>query len=277
MGRGSRVVGVLIAVVAVGSGALSRVHCQEPAGGYQLSFGARVERVDTQDELVSPRVYSAFGVTQIGGSLARFGAGSRHELTFWYGESALRSGDPFTYLSRGRTVRTPETTTTLGEASYAWARSLGSTSWRLGAQVEARVQHTEYELGSGSAEAFLYAGTLGIAVHGVPFSDARRRVAVRVSIPVVGWVSRPPPSTVDEARLNADSDFFHRVATGSVTVPYELRAADLTVRFSRRFGSMAWGWAAARAGLQWHDGGGRYAATQVGFAVGLSLEWGGER
>lgn len=241
---------------------------------WSIGVGVRLDRFASQDGLVTPRPHSGIGASQGGIVLDRGTPTARHQFAVWFGAIDV-ANDAFSYQGRGGPRAVPDGLAELGEAVYTYTRRLGNGPWWLGAQAAVDVAHVGYEFGSGSADGFLYYGALGAAVSRDIDIGHGRDLELQVAVPLVAWAARTPYATVDEERLQASSDFFHRVGTGGLTGLPTLSAFRLAAVFTAPLTTRTAFRAAGRLGYTRHDDGEAFAAFRAGVDLGFSLRFGG--
>jgi len=285
----------LLTAAAVAAGALcaapGRVAAQEGgdgdppdwsgAGTWSLrTFGVsmRYERFQALDALTSPRRYTGSGFSQNGFHVTLRSDDAGHELEGWIGTLGVAADDGFTFHRWGGATRTSESETELVEATYRHARRVGDGPWWLGAAFNLQVHHTTYAFGAGEAEGFLYFGALGLDGRRELALGQGRRLRVSLEVPLLAWAARPTWSTVDEARLQSSSDFFHRMSTGGLTWPGTMQAVSGRVVYEHLLSDRLALRAGARTGYVRHTDGPVYQALRVGLEMGLTYVWiGGAR
>lgn len=272
--------GIALLLVWLGAQLTDRqcLRAQQDAVGqgseWSLGFGFRVERFTSQDRLVSPRPHHGIGPSQGGITLDVRTPASRHRFAVWFGALDV-ADDPFSYQGRGGPRSVPNGSAELGEAVYSFTHRVGDSPWWMGAEASADVAHVEYEFGSGSADGFLYYGALGAAVIRDVDVGRERRLELQLGIPLVAWTARSPFTTVDEERLQASSDFFHRVGTGRLTGIPTLAALRFAAVFTAPMTSRTAFRAAGRIAYTRHDDPETFTALRTGVDLGFSLRFGG--
>lgn len=259
------------------AGALPSLGLEAQEVGAQLSIGVgvRVDYASHRDLLTSPRRYDGWGFSQVAGRLAYESRGSVHEVDVWFGGMDVDAGN-FTFSRRGGTASTEPSEAEYGDASYRYLRRILESPWWAGLALSVRVNHNTYEFATGNAEGFLYFGALEVRGRRDLELGEGRRVLFALGIPVLSWAARPTYSTVDESRLQASNDFFHRLESGGFTGPNGLQAVNGSVTYEHALGSRL----AFRGGTHLdyarrdHSDGG-YAGFRVGLETGLHLRWGG--
>jgi hypothetical protein len=270
-----------VSIVAVGAvaalGLNSPCTAQHPdAAGVvaRLGLGVSADYFASLDPLVSPRTYSGTDVHQNGFYLSFATPGSDHEIEGWYGKLDVASDGGFNFTRRGQNVGTPESEAEILSASYTLLLRLANRWW-AGFAVAADASHTKYEFGASAAEAFLYFVSLDLAGRHDFDLGPGRALQLRLRIPLVGWATRPPYSTVDEERLQASSDVSHRLEQGDWFTPASLRGVSARMRIQQELGSHVGVHAALRFGFVRYHGKGRFDSIRAGLDLGAFLRWPG--
>ena len=259
------------ALVALAAGAPKAGAAQETV----IALSLAAEGLSNQDDLVSARRLdgSSLGLGHV--SVTHTDGPARHEFRIGLRSLELTSQDPFSYQVRGGALRSPPSEATVGDASYAYSRKVGS-SWHVGGAAGLDVEHTEYEYGAGSAEGFLYVASVQALLERT-ILEGPRSLAVQVRIPLVSWVARPPFSTVDEERLQADNDFLHRLGTGETAFPGRLWLVDGRARYRQVLsGRLAW-IADLRVRYARYDDPSAIRSLRYGADLGFGVRFGGGR
>ncbi|NNF26213.1 MAG: hypothetical protein HKO53_07840 [Gemmatimonadetes bacterium] len=269
VGRACLCAGVL-ACSATGLGA------QESATVTTLGLSVATDYFANQDALVSPRRHDGVGVGPGAFTIAVERPGSRHGFGIGLRRLDIAAGPNFSYTIRGGQARTIDSEVTLVDAFYSYMRRLDDGRWWLGGAASLNLAHSEYEFGAGAAEGFLYVASLQAVGGRTLMSEEDRSLAVRVRLPLLAWVARPPFSTVDEERLQSSNDFFHRLGTGEVVLPGDYSAvaaiADYRQALSDHLGLSV----AGRLEYVRHSDQGQFISARAGIDIGLSVQWGGD-
>lgn len=274
--RARRIGTTLVLATALTAGSRPLLGQVADERGTTTAFGlaVSVDYMATRDGLITPRVHHGAGVSRNGFFVAFETRRSAHRIEAWFGNVDVGAGEGFTYRRAGGVAHTPRGTTERGDASYSFLRRLGDRPLWLGVSLSLQATHTTYRLAAGAAEGFLYLAALGLDGRRDVRLSSRSSLAFSVRLPLLGWRARPTWSTVDEARLQASHDFFHRMSRGTLVGPAEVQGVsaaaayrhDLTGRFSLH-GALSGSWV--------RDGGeGRFVGLRVGLETGISVRRG---
>lgn len=239
-----------------------------------LGLGFSMDWFGSRDLLISRRPWTGGGVTQNGFFLSFRTARSWHEINGWFGTLDTSPGRSFEFLRGSRRVSTVPAETDVVDASYTWLERVEGRWW-LGVSATAQAMHTRYEMGTGAAEGFLYYAGLAMAGRREVGFGPGRSLTLSLRIPLLGWVARSPYSTVDEARLQANSDVLHRLRHGEISTPDELQAVSGRAAYTHLLREHVGLHAAARLAWVRFADGPDYSALRAGLDLGLVFQWSG--
>ena len=242
-----------------------------------FGLSARFDHFAAVDPLASPRLHGGSGFSQNGFVVSLETDRTLHQLEAWYGSVPVTADDGFSYRGRFGSLRTERSSAALGDAAYRHLRRMGDSPWWLGFALSFQVNHIEYEFSAGSAEGFFYVAAFEVdGRRSVELGDGRR-LLFDLRVPLLGWAARPRYSTVDEERLQENSDFLHRISTAKPVTPADFQAATARVQYEHPLGRRLGFRSAAQVGYSRHDGAADYRALRFGVEAGLTIGWGGGR
>ena len=252
--------------IAANAGLAAQQFRPRAAAGLSL----RVEHFGNHEGLVSPLPFAGIGPSQVGAFFTLESDTWSHRIDIAFGTMGIAASDGFSEGSLG-TGRSPDQSqVSLGDASHTTLRRLGTGPWWVGIASSFELEHSEYELGAGAAEGFLYALSASLTGRRDVWLGSNGRLSAELSVPLLAWVARPTFSTVDEERLMAPSDLGHRLRTGAWEGPLDYQTASARVDHHSALAGRIGGRAGVRFGYRRHTAGGHYASARLSFDVSLS-------
>ncbi len=238
-----------------------------------VGVGVSADYVRTLDGLISPRPHDGAGITQNGVFVSIEDPESYHEIDFWLGKLDVTSGS-FPFRRGTTTVQSPDSETEILDAAYTYMARLTGNVW-MGLSLAANAIHTQYELGAGAAEGFLYAASLRLALGGTRDLSEQASLRFGLRVPLVGWATRPTYSTVDEARFQSGSDVWHRLEQGHVFSPLSLQGVSGRASLLQALGEHVGVRAAIRFDYTRHHDQAVFESFRAGLDLGIVIRWPG--